>query len=139
MRPPTRDTRVLAVPTTPEALPATGATLRSNQRDSIPPAPGRVLSGRYRLLDILGVGGMGRVYRAEQQALGRTVAVKIIHPHLHGDESTAARFITEARAASRLNHPNSVAVIDFGKNCRKDALQPHAGRSSVRHQMFSSP
>ena len=58
---------------------------------------------------------MGRVYRAEQTNLGRTVAVKIIHPHLVGEENAAARFITEARAASRLNHPNSVAVIDFGK------------------------
>jgi hypothetical protein len=60
------------------------------------------------------VGGMGRVYRAEQTNLGRTVAVKIIHPHLVGEENTAARFITEARAASRLNHPNSVGIIDFG-------------------------
>src|SRR5260370_39398245 len=58
---------------------------------------------------------MGRVYRAEQTTLGRTVAVKIIHPHLIGEENAAARFITEARAASRLNHPNSVGVIDFGK------------------------
>ncbi|HEX7663488.1 MAG TPA: protein kinase, partial [Polyangiaceae bacterium] len=41
--------------------------------------------------------------------------VKIVHPHLVGEESAVARFITEARAASRLNHPNSVAVIDFGK------------------------
>ena len=41
--------------------------------------------------------------------------MKIIHPHLVGEENAAARFITEARAASRLNHPNSVAVIDFGK------------------------
>ncbi len=59
---------------------------------------------------------MGRVYRAEQTALGRTVAVKIVHPHLLGDESAAARFITEARTASRLNHPNSVSIIDFGKS-----------------------
>jgi hypothetical protein len=59
---------------------------------------------------------MGRVYRAEQTNLGRTVAVKIIHPHLVGEENAAARFITEARAASRLNHPNSVAIIDFGKS-----------------------
>jgi serine/threonine-protein kinase len=59
---------------------------------------------------------MGRVYRAEQTNLGRTVAVKIIHPHLLGEENAAARFITEARAASRLNHPNSVGIIDFGKS-----------------------
>jgi len=66
-------------------------------------------------LELVGIGGMGRVYRAEQTTLGRTVAVKIVHPHLVGEESAVARFITEARAASRLNHPHSVAVIDFGK------------------------
>ena len=71
--------------------------------------------GKVRV-GFVGVGGMGRVYRAEQKALGRTVAVKIIHPHLLGDESASVRFITEARASSRLNHPNSVGVIDFGKS-----------------------
>ena len=58
---------------------------------------------------------MGRVYRAEQSTLGRTVAIKVIHPHLLGDEQTVARFYGEARAASRLNHPNSVSIIDFGR------------------------
>jgi serine/threonine protein kinase len=76
---------------------------------------GRTLPGGYVILELVGVGGMGRVYRAEQTTLGRTVAVKIIHPHLVGEENAAARFITEARAASRLNHPNSVGIIDFGK------------------------
>ena len=79
------------------------------------PLVGRTLPGGYIILDLVGIGGMGRVYRAEQSTLGRTVAVKIIHPHLVGEENAAARFITEARAASRLNHPNSVGVIDFGK------------------------
>src|SRR5262249_38207299 len=79
------------------------------------PLIGRTLPGGYVILELVGIGGMGRVYRAEQSALGRTVAVKIIHPHLVGEENAAARFITEARAASTLNHPNSVAVIDFGK------------------------
>jgi Protein kinase domain/AAA ATPase domain/Tetratricopeptide repeat len=78
------------------------------------PLIGRSLPGGYLILELVGVGGMGRVYRAEQTNLGRTVAVKIIHPHLVGEENTAARFITEARAASRLNHPNSVGIIDFG-------------------------
>ncbi len=76
---------------------------------------GRTLPGGYVIFELIGVGGMGRVYRAEQTALSRTVAIKIIHPHLLGEENAAARFITEARAASRLNHPNSVGVIDFGK------------------------
>ncbi len=80
------------------------------------PLIGTTLPGGYVILDLLGVGGMGRVYRAEQKALGRTVAVKIIHPYLLGDESASVRFITEARAASRLNHPNIVSVFDFGKS-----------------------
>ncbi|MBI5531536.1 MAG: protein kinase [Deltaproteobacteria bacterium] len=84
-----------------------------NEEDSL---IGTTLPGGYVILELIGIGGMGRVYRAEQTALGRTVAVKIVHPHLLGDESASARFITEARTASRLNHPNSVAVIDFGKN-----------------------
>ncbi|HEX8792311.1 MAG TPA: protein kinase [Polyangiaceae bacterium] len=80
------------------------------------PLIGRTLPGGYLMLELVGIGGMGRVYRAEQTNLGRTVAVKIIHPHLVGEENAAARFITEARAASRLNHPNSVGIIDFGKS-----------------------
>ncbi len=83
-----------------------------NQDDAL---VGRTLPGGFVILELIGVGGMGRVYRAEQTNLGRTVAVKIVHPHLAGEENAVARFITEARAASRLNHPNSVAVIDFGK------------------------
>jgi len=79
------------------------------------PLIGRSVGGAYTLQELVGVGGMGRVYRAEQQVLGRTVAVKVIHPHLLGDEQTVARFYNEARAASRLNHPNSVGVIDFGR------------------------
>jgi len=80
------------------------------------PLLGRTLPGGYTINELIGVGGMGRVYRGEQQVLGRTVAIKVIHAHLLGDASAAARFITEARAASRLNHPNSVGVIDFGKS-----------------------
>ncbi len=76
---------------------------------------GRVVGGSYLLQEVVGVGGMGRVYKAEQSTLGRTVAVKVIHPHLLGDEQTVARFYQEARASSRLNHPNSVSIIDFGR------------------------
>ena len=79
------------------------------------PLIGCTLPGGHVVMELIDFGGMGRVYRAEQQMLGRTVAVKIIHPHLLGDATVEARFITEARAASQLNHPNSVAVIDFGK------------------------
>lgn len=76
---------------------------------------GTVLPGGYVLQECIGGGGMGQVYRAEQSTLGRSVAVKIVHPALLSDEGVAKRFINEARLASRLNHPNSVAVIDFGR------------------------
>ena len=95
--------------------PSCGFPVAKVAQNTDDPLIGRTLPGGYVILDLVGIGGMGRVYRAEQTNLGRTVAIKIIHPHLVGEENAAARFITEARAASRLNHPNSVAVIDFGK------------------------
>ncbi|HEY6459472.1 MAG TPA: serine/threonine-protein kinase, partial [Polyangiaceae bacterium] len=79
------------------------------------PLLGCTLPGGYRVTHMVGVGGMGRVYCAEQVALGRTVAVKVVHPHLADDELAAARFLNEARTASRLGHPNSVAIFDFGR------------------------
>ncbi len=83
---------------------------------------GTTLPAGYHIIELIGVGGMGRVYQAEQSVLGRTVAVKIIHPHLLADDNSAVRFLTEARAASQLNHPNSISVFDFG---RTDDGQPY--------------
>jgi serine/threonine protein kinase/tetratricopeptide (TPR) repeat protein len=91
--------------------PACGASLEPKQDQRV----GTVLPGGYVLQECIGGGGMGQVYRAEQSNLGRSVAVKIVHPALLSDEGVAKRFINEARLASRLNHPNSVAVIDFGR------------------------
>lgn len=82
----------------------------------VDPLLGRTVGGAYLLQELVGVGGMGRVYRGIQKMLGRTVAVKVIHPHLLSDEQTVARFYNEARAASRLNHPDSVGIIDFGRS-----------------------
>src|SRR6204780_450528 len=79
------------------------------------PLVGRTLPGGYRVTHLVGVGGMGRGYCAEQGAPGRPVAVKVVHPHLADDELAAARFLNEARTASRLSHPNSVAIFDFGR------------------------
>jgi serine/threonine-protein kinase len=75
----------------------------------------RTIASAYRIVELTGVGGMGRVYRAEQLALGRSVAIKVIHPQLSNDDLFAERFYQEARAASALNHPNTVSVIDFGR------------------------
>ena len=92
-----------------------GAARRGSAGAAADALLGRTVGGAYVLHELIGVGGMGRVYRAEQTALGRTVAVKVIHPHLLGDDRIVARFYNEARASSRLNHPNSVSVIDFGR------------------------
>jgi serine/threonine protein kinase/tetratricopeptide (TPR) repeat protein len=95
--------------------PACGLPLGVLKPASADPMVGRVLGGSYRVLEAIGAGGMGRVYRAEQVALGKTVAIKAIHPHLAGDEAAAARFYAEARACSRVNHPNAVSLLDFGR------------------------
>jgi tetratricopeptide (TPR) repeat protein len=75
---------------------------------------GQVLAERYRLVRILGSGAMGQVYEAEQIGLGRSVAVKLMRIALLGDPDSRARFETEALAASRVNHPNAIAIFDFG-------------------------
>src|SRR5271170_7025182 len=95
---------------------ACGSSLsEAPQRTGADPLIGATLPGGYRVTHLVGVGGMGHVYCADQVALGRTVAVKVVHPHLANDELAAARFLNEARAASRLSHPNSVAIFDFGR------------------------
>src|SRR5579872_6908662 len=95
---------------------------------------GRTLPGGYRVTHMVGVGGMGRVYCAEQVALGRTVAVKVVHPHLADDDIAAARFLNEARTASALSHPNCVAIFDFG---RTEEGQPYIVMEYVRGCFFN--
>ncbi len=77
---------------------------------------GRVLGDKFRLTACVGIGGSGAVYRADQIALGRTVAVKVLNEALAADSRTVKRFRDEAMAASRLNHPNTVSIIDYGQS-----------------------
>ena len=77
---------------------------------------GRVLDDKYRLRGCIGLGGSGAVYKADQIALGRTVAVKILNEDLSRDARLVKRFEDEALAASRLNHPNTVSIIDYGQS-----------------------
>ena len=69
--------------------------------------------GKYRILSLLGQGGMSRVYKAYQPGLDRYVAIKVIHEHLTAVEGFLERFEREAAAAARLRHPNIVRVYDF--------------------------
>lgn len=69
----------------------------------------------YRVIERLGSGGMGRVYRVEHVTLGRTYALKVLHSEiLQRDPRSIDRFVREARAASRIQHPNIIDVFDFG-------------------------
>lgn len=70
--------------------------------------------GQYQLRELLGVGGMGAVYRAYQISLKREVAVKIISPELVDKPDLMARFIREAEISAKLEHPNIVPIHDFG-------------------------
>nr|HEX4313987.1 protein kinase [Kofleriaceae bacterium] len=76
---------------------------------------GRVLGDKFKLTACIGIGGSGAVYKAEQLALGRTVAVKILSEDLSSDAKMIKRFRDEATSASRLNHPNCVSIIDYGQ------------------------
>jgi eukaryotic-like serine/threonine-protein kinase len=72
--------------------------------------------GPYEVLGPLGAGGMGEVYRARDPRLGRDVAVKVLPGELSGDPERLQRFEQEARAVSRLNHPNILTVFDIGRH-----------------------
>lgn len=78
------------------------------------PLVGRLLDGRYRILSRVARGGMASVYEATDTRLDRTVAVKVMHPGLGDDQEFAQRFVREARAAAKLNHPHVVGVYDQG-------------------------
>jgi serine/threonine protein kinase len=77
---------------------------------------GDVLAGRYRLVGILGEGGMGAVYEAIQIDLNRAVAVKLMLPSANTESDAVARFQREARVTAALHHPGAVKIFDFGRD-----------------------
>jgi len=98
-----------APPREPDTVPQPAAPRRD-------PLVGRIIAGRYEVLEQVGVGGMGAVYRAYQAAMDREVALKVLSASLAADEHSVKRFHQEAKAASKLRHPNTITLHDFGQS-----------------------
>ncbi len=75
-----------------------------------------LFSGRYKVINRAGSGGMADVFKAEDTVLNRTVAIKMLHPQFARDENFVARFRREAQSAAALNHPNIVNIHDWGSH-----------------------
>ena len=92
-----------------------GADIRSIEAAEGDPYLGLTIAGKYHIDALIGVGAMGRVYKAVQTTLNKPFAAKILAPHLMNDETSAARFAAEAHNCASLNHPNVVSVVDYGR------------------------
>jgi serine/threonine protein kinase len=91
--------------------PIDGSALREPEDAFI----GRTIGGRYLIEEELGSGGMGAVYRARHQIIGRDVALKFLEPGLVRNERQRKRFLGEARAANQINHEHIIDITDFGE------------------------
>src|SRR5437764_4005238 len=76
---------------------------------------GRLVGGKYRLLRLLGRGGMGAVYEAENSWTRRRVATKLLRPELSSSRDAVRRFMQEAQTSTQIAHPNIVEVLDLGQ------------------------
>ena len=98
--------------------PTDGSPLQSAaavEREAADPYLGQEISGHIEIRQLVGVGAMGRVYRAFQRGIDRDVAVKILHRELSANAQLVSRFTREAKVASRLQHPNVVQVLLAGQ------------------------
>jgi len=106
------DVRVISAPGRPRTLAPGRRALRADPRGAHP--LGRLIRGRYRLLDRLGAGGMAIVYRACDELLKRDVALKVMAERFARDPAAVRRFRREAELCARIAHPNVVAILDAG-------------------------
>ena len=101
---------------TQAVCPVNNAQLIKIVTDGKDPMLGKVLAGRFLLVEKLGQGGMGTVYKAVHTQMGRICALKLLTPQTNDTESAVARFKREARMASRMNNPHAVTIYDFGES-----------------------
>ncbi len=113
--PPPADARIEAKSAV--TLDGDGARSSSSGPPSVTRDPllGRSLGGKYTISALIGAGGAGSVYRARHVMLQKDIAIKVMHPSLRKDPTFGARFHAEALAASKLDHPNVLRVLDFGE------------------------
>jgi eukaryotic-like serine/threonine-protein kinase len=118
-RPPCPTCGYLADPTgaATNFCPKCGQDLRpgAGERTQTHALLGQIIADRYRLIALIGEGGMGAVYRAEHIRMGKALAVKILRGDFANDVAAVARFRAEAQIVSRLSHPHTIAVFDFGE------------------------
>ncbi len=88
------------------------------------PLIGTKLSGKYEILSVLGMGGMGVVYKGRQDVMDRIVAIKMLQAHFVSDSHSVKRFQQEGKATCKLNHPHIITVYDFG-------LSQHGGQPFI--------
>ena len=79
------------------------------------PFVGTIIDGRYEIQQRVGEGGMGVVYKARQMSIDRVIALKMLNQQMQGDQQWVQRFYNEAKACSRLQHPNTIRMFDFGQ------------------------
>ena len=112
------------------------------------PMIGKVLGGRFRVLSVVARGGMGKVYRAEQSPLNRTVALKILDPSGNQDDDRSVfreRFFLEASTCAKLNHPNTVRIFDYGSTwddvfyIAMEYLEGRTLHQVIRQESFIQP
>jgi len=101
--------------TSPAPVPQAVRRAGSSGSDAVRFVPGSMLGGRYRIVGLLGRGGMGEVYRADDLKLGQPVALKFLPRDVEHDRDRLERFLTEVRLSLRVTHPNVCRVFDIAE------------------------
>src|ERR1700754_3236489 len=95
--------------------PVDGTNLVDEPIVTVDPMLGRVLDGRFRVIEVIGRGGMGAVYKATHIQMDRVCAIKLVSPVSSDKDAALARFRREARLTSRIDSPNAITIYDFGE------------------------
>lgn len=103
---------------------------------------GTILNDKYKLIELIGEGGMGAVYRGEHLSMGKLVAIKLLHPGLNANPEVVKRFYREAQAAAAIRHSNIIDVVDLGVSTEGDpylVMEYLEGEGLADHLMRTGP